>query len=40
MDNQSYEADQDNVIDQPVRSEEFFDDNHDDEFISNLYDEL
>ncbi|KAI3510119.1 hypothetical protein L1887_02932 [Cichorium endivia] len=40
LDNQSYESDQEDVIDQPVRSEECFDDNHDEEFVPNLHDEV
>ncbi|KAI3500396.1 hypothetical protein L1887_36217 [Cichorium endivia] len=40
MDNQSYESDQENAIGQPVRSKECFDDNHDEEFVSNLHDEV
>ncbi|KAI3513683.1 hypothetical protein L1887_21022 [Cichorium endivia] len=39
MDNQSDESYQENVIDQPLISEEFFDDNHDEDFVSNFHDE-
>ncbi|KAI3516482.1 hypothetical protein L1887_15399 [Cichorium endivia] len=37
MDNQSDESYPENVIDQPLTSEEFLDDNHDEECVSNFH---